>query len=269
VPHGAPDLFWKQEGQALIGLSGDPYPIVEVVRKRTATIAVAIDRKPRPEKQTAKKESRAQLASPQPRPTSPVNGAGGMTGCYDYAQALRSFLLPGTFFRTRLSDQPSLEPAWLWPRYLSDRHVAGGCVIMALLSSGISKGILGVALLSLGFGAVASGRDLGGDGILALNTTQTEPAIGSAGTINRAAKTDRAVRIGGAQIPTRTVSLRLNDLANTSVLIRIPVVHETTSGSSTSMFVKPGQGKPTVACEPVVSVLTEVAKSLQPGRCVT
>jgi hypothetical protein len=137
---------------------------------------------------------------------------------------------------------------------------------MALLSSGISKGILGVALLSLGFGAVASGRDLGGDGILALNTTQTEPTIGSAGIINRAAKTDRAVRIGGAQIRTRTVSLRLNDLANTSVLIRIPVVHETTS---TSMFVKPGQGKPTVACEPVVSVLTEVAKSLQPGRCVT
>jgi hypothetical protein len=140
---------------------------------------------------------------------------------------------------------------------------------MALLSSGISKGILGVALLSLGFGAVASGRDLGGDGILALNTTQTEPATGSAGTINRAAKTDRAVRIGGAQIQTRTVSLRLHDLANTSVLIRIPVVHETTSSSSTSMFVKPGQGKPTVACEPVVSVLTEVAKSLQPGRCVT
>jgi hypothetical protein len=25
----------------------------------------------------------------------------------------------------------------------------------------------------------------------------------------------------------------------------------------------------TVACEPVVSVLTEVAKQLQPGRCVT
>jgi hypothetical protein len=27
--------------------------------------------------------------------------------------------------------------------------------------------------------------------------------------------------------------------------------------------------KLTVACEPVVSVLTEVAKQLQPGRCVT
>jgi len=32
---------------------------------------------------------------------------------------------------------------------------------------------------------------------------------------------------------------------------------------------KPGDRKMTVACEPVVSVLTEVAKLLQPGRCVT
>jgi hypothetical protein len=32
-------------------------------------------------------------------------------------------------------------------------------------------------------------------------------------------------------------------------------------------FAKPGDRK--VACEPVVSVLTEVAKQLQPGRCVT
>jgi hypothetical protein len=27
--------------------------------------------------------------------------------------------------------------------------------------------------------------------------------------------------------------------------------------------------KPTIACEPMVSSLTEVAKLLQPGRCVT
>ena len=30
-----------------------------------------------------------------------------------------------------------------------------------------------------------------------------------------------------------------------------------------------GSRKTAVACEPVVSVLTEVAKLLQPGRCVT
>jgi hypothetical protein len=150
---------------------------------------------------------------------------------------------------------------------------------MAVLSSGISKAILGVALLSLGCGAVAWGRDLGKAGIveagilkaniIALNTSQTEPATGSAGAINRATKTDRAVRLAASQVQTRTVSLRLNDLANTSVLIRVPIVHETRNSTPNSMFVKPGQGKPTVACEPVVSVLTEVAKRLQPGRCVT
>jgi hypothetical protein len=32
---------------------------------------------------------------------------------------------------------------------------------------------------------------------------------------------------------------------------------------------KSGNGKMTVACEPAVSVLTEIAKQLAPGRCVT
>jgi hypothetical protein len=146
-------------------------------------------------------------------------------------------------------------------------------VNMALLSSGISKGILGAALLSLGFGAVASGRDLvERDSISALNATQVDPAANSA-AINRATKTDRAARTGGPGIQTRTVALRLNDFANTSVLIRVPVARETSNSApgsaSGSLFVKSGQSKPTVACEPVVSVLTEVAKRLQPGRCVT
>jgi hypothetical protein len=34
-------------------------------------------------------------------------------------------------------------------------------------------------------------------------------------------------------------------------------------------MMKSGGQKTAVACEPVVSVLTEVAKLLQPGRCVT
>jgi hypothetical protein len=36
-----------------------------------------------------------------------------------------------------------------------------------------------------------------------------------------------------------------------------------------SPLIKSGVGKPLVACEPSVSVLTEVAKHLEPGRCVT
>jgi hypothetical protein len=45
------------------------------------------------------KKSRARLASPQPRPTSPVNGAGGITGCQYDAQASESFPGLDYFFR--------------------------------------------------------------------------------------------------------------------------------------------------------------------------
>jgi hypothetical protein len=49
-------------------------------------------------------KSRARPASPRSRPTSPVNGAGGITGCRDDSQA--PGLVPASvkFFRTRLSD---------------------------------------------------------------------------------------------------------------------------------------------------------------------
>jgi len=140
---------------------------------------------------------------------------------------------------------------------------------MALLSSGIAKGIFGAAVLSLTFGAVASGRDLiRQDGVSPLNSSQSEPADTS-GAINRAGKADRAARLGGSAIQTQTVAMRLNDLANTSVLIRVPVARDVRNRAPASLLIKSGESKPTVACDPVVSVLTEVAKRLQPGRCVT
>ena len=75
---------------------------------------------------------------------------------------------------------------------------------MALLSSGMSKGIFGAALLSVTFGAVASGRDLmQRDGIRPLNSSQLETA-GTSATINRAAKADRAARASGSMVQTRT-----------------------------------------------------------------
>jgi hypothetical protein len=67
----------------------------------------------------------------------------------------------------------------------------------------------------------------------------------------------------------RTIALRLDGLSDTSVLIRIPVAQADRTGSSMRSPVTPGKGAAVVACEPVVSVLTAVAKQLQPGRCVT
>ena len=129
-------------------------------------------------------------------------------------------------------------------------------------SKGISKGIFAAAVLSLTFGAVASGRDLGQRGASDQINSNSSAAI-----INRIAKADRAPRAAGPAIQTQTISLRLNGLADTSVLIRMPVAREARSGAPASLLNKSG-GR-TVACEPVVSVLTEVAKRLQPGSCVT
>jgi hypothetical protein len=131
------------------------------------------------------------------------------------------------------------------------------------LSSGISKGIFGAIVLSLTFGAVASGRDLGQRDASA----QIDLADASTAVVNRIAKTDRAARVGGPAAQTKTISLRLNGLADTSVLIRMPVAREARGGAAASF--NGGGSKTMVACEPTVSVLTEVAKRLQPGRCVT
>ena len=85
--------------------------------------------------------------------------------------------------------------------------------------------------------------------------------------VNRAAKADRIADLKPAAVPTRTVSRRLNDLADTSVLLRVPFTEA--RNIKPPALLQSRSRKPTVACEPVVSSLTEVAKLLQPGRCVT
>jgi hypothetical protein len=124
----------------------------------------------------------------------------------------------------------------------------------------LSKGIFGAAAVMLTFGAVqfASGRDL--------SDVSQVPAASSEAGINRAAKTDRAPGMVGSSAQTRTISLRVHDLVDTSVLLRVPVAQAARPSSS---LLNKGPGERKVACEPMVSVLTEVAKLLQPGRCVT
>jgi hypothetical protein len=125
----------------------------------------------------------------------------------------------------------------------------------------LSKGILGATAVLLSFGAVqlASGRDLA-----ALQASASEPQA----AVNRAAKADRAASMAGLAVLTQTISLRLDGLADTSILVRVPLAHEARNVSKPSLT-RSGDGRLTVACEPMVSVLTEVFKQLQPGRCVT
>jgi hypothetical protein len=125
----------------------------------------------------------------------------------------------------------------------------------------LSKGMLGAAAIALTFGAVqlASGRDL---------ASQPSLAGTSGADVNRAAKADRAAGTAGLAGLTHTISLRFDSLANTSILIRVPV-REARSRSPASLATRSGDHKAMLACEPVVSVLTEAFKQLQPGRCVT
>ena len=96
-----------------------------------------------------------------------------------------------------------------------------------------------------------------------------EPA-GAAG-INRTAKGDRDAHVPPAA-QGRTVLLKVDSLADTSVLVRIPMQKDAKNLPPAPPAAKPATDKArrmTIACEPPVSVLTEVAKLLQPGKCVT
>ena len=144
--------------------------------------------------------------------------------------------------------------------------------------SQLSKAIFGIIAVSLSLGAaqLASGHDLT-DRWQAVTET---PTTGIASAINRSSKADRALVVGGSSQQSQTISLRLESLSDTSVLIRMPVAKsseklidkpetDARNGAAPSLF-KSGDGrKSAVACEPMVSVLTEVAKQLLPGRCVT
>ena len=131
--------------------------------------------------------------------------------------------------------------------------------------SQIFKAFFAVLAASGTFGAVqlASGHDLAALRQLAA----TEPGS----DVNRAGKADRgALKSVGSQ--TETITIRAVGLDDTSVVVRVPVVKEEARNRSAPPAKpegsKPGASK-TIACEPPVSVLTEVAKLLQPGRCVT
>lgn len=91
--------------------------------------------------------------------------------------------------------------------------------------------------------------------------------------VDRSAKGDREATMqpaGGL-----TLSFKVPSLPDTSVVMRMPAgeaadalrrAPASTTGTSKGSS---SAGQRPVACEPVVSVLTAVAKQLQPGRCVT
>ena len=136
---------------------------------------------------------------------------------------------------------------------------------MSYLVKGILvKGIFGVAAVSLALGVVqlASGHDLA--------ASLQGPSASPVDSVNRAAKEDRAAVLAPSLLTTRTIAFRPPGIASTSVLIRMPAKVEARQIKRTPPIKSTTQQKSMMAaCEPVVSVLTDIAKQLQPGRCVT
>ncbi|MBW7974550.1 hypothetical protein [Bradyrhizobium sp. BR 10289] len=127
--------------------------------------------------------------------------------------------------------------------------------------SQIHKAFFGAVAITFALGAaqLASGHDLADR----WQAVADQPGH----NVNRSAKSDRLADLKPG-VPTRTVSMRLNELADTSVVMRVPAAIETGNAKPPTLLQKQGR-KPAIACEPMVSALTEVAKLLQPGRCVT
>jgi hypothetical protein len=136
--------------------------------------------------------------------------------------------------------------------------------------SRILTGILSTVAVSVTLGAIqfASGSDL-----VSNRADIAEVSQAADHGINRAAKADRADLAGTSGQQGMTISVQLDSLAATSLLIRLPRrlgEEARTRSQGPGLIKEPGSArKSTVACEPVVSVLTDVAKQLEPGRCVT
>jgi hypothetical protein len=124
-----------------------------------------------------------------------------------------------------------------------------------------SNGVLGALAVVASFGAaqLALGENL---------TVGMRTAGSPAQAVNRVAKTDRSAMPAAKVAPTQTVAIRVDRFPETSILVRIPANHEARSSVPAPLQFKSDR-KMAIACEPMVSVLTEIAKQLQPGRCVT
>jgi hypothetical protein len=147
--------------------------------------------------------------------------------------------------------------------------------------SKISSLVLGLVSGAAMFGAIqyASGNDLRGtlnDGAMAASSPRiadtTNPAIANT-MVNRSNKGNRAVAASPSEA-SQTLSFRVHGLSDTSVLLRLaanPVATppKVETGKALPVSVIGKLQKSAVACEPPVSVLTEVARLMQPGRCVT
>lgn len=150
-------------------------------------------------------------------------------------------------------------------------------IIQSKVARMAPRAILGVTVASLALCGVQFGMasDRGGPSDA---DVQSVPDISA--TVNRYAKADRGA-LTKASMPSTTLAFRLVGLKQTTIVMRLP--SGDTAGRQTASdgpAAIPAKGnisrepatkanKTMIACELVVSPLTEVAKQLGPGRCLT
>jgi hypothetical protein len=91
----------------------------------------------------------------------------------------------------------------------------------------------------------------------------------AANAVNRSAKRDR-VEMSSHSTEGRTIVFEHPDLQSTTVAVHVWEAANVVKKAPSLKSGKPaGEKKPAVACESSVSALTEVAKQVEVGRCVT
>lgn len=145
--------------------------------------------------------------------------------------------------------------------------------------SHMASGILGVVAGTLALGAVhlevAAGNDFLGPvqrgDARAVDSAAPQGATEIASHVNRAAKGDRHATVQLSEGV--TIAFKMPGVSDTSYMMRVPVGDAADAVKRASSPNVAGKGsvrvRSPVACEAVVSVLTAVARQLQPGRCVT
>lgn len=92
--------------------------------------------------------------------------------------------------------------------------------------------------------------------------------VGQADAVARAGKSDRAA-VAPTAVASRTFSIKPSGIDGVSVLVRIVSHKPAPNKPATRLEPRQNAAWPRAACEPMVSPLTEVAKQLPPGRCIT
>lgn len=139
--------------------------------------------------------------------------------------------------------------------------------------SKISNGFFGLLAVSTAFGVTqfASGSDLGSDSVQTLKDAIENESVVT--VVNRDAKSDQSEIVKTSSGSPQTLTFQLRGGSNISFLVRLPAVSapiETARSNPSLNSVQPATRRHALlACEPVVSILTSIAKQLPSGRCVT